>query len=152
MRKRTRNIAFGSASTTSPLNSNVPSFAKRDQPYGNLAARRVRLGGLAGLDVPRRRPRSASGASDGVEPRRSDGAHVGGVRALGALLDLVLDLRALRERLKAAAGDRGVMHEHVLALIVACYEPVALVVAEPLHDPRGHRHPTGRPARTFPTD
>src|SRR3954447_13794616 len=139
MHKRTRNIAFGSASTTSPLNSNVPSFAKRDQPYGNLAARRVRLGGLAGLDVPPRRPRAASGASDGVEHRRSDGAHVGGVRALGALLDLVLDLRALRERLKAAAGDRGVMHEHVLALIVGRDEPVALVVAEPFHDSRGHR-------------
>src|SRR5215212_4681300 len=139
MRKRARNIAFGSASTTSPLNSTVPSFAKRDQPYGNLAARRVTLGGSRvsmshGVDHP---PRAAR--SDGVEHRRSDGADVGGVRALGALLDLVLDLRALRERLKAAAGDRGVMHEHVLALIVGRDEPVALVVAEPFHDSRGHR-------------
>src|SRR5215204_3719923 len=48
----------------------------------------------------------------------SDRAHAGGARALGALLDVVLDLRALSQRLKAAAGDRGMMYEHVLALIV----------------------------------
>src|SRR3954471_12606383 len=87
-----------------------------------------------GADHP---PRAAR--PDGVDHRCSDGAHVGGARALGALLDLVLDLSALRERLKAAAGDRGVMHEHVLALIVGRDEPVALVVAEPFHGSRGHR-------------
>src|SRR4051794_21524192 len=69
----------------------------------------------------------------------SDRAHVGGARALGALLDLVLDLGALGERLEAAAGDRGVVYEHVLALIVGRDEPKALFIAEPLHGSRSHR-------------
>ena len=44
--------------------------------------------------------------------------HVGGARTLRALLHLVQDLRALRQRLEAAAGDRGMVDEHVLAFVV----------------------------------
>src|SRR5947199_9198568 len=55
------------------------------------------------------------------------------VRALGPGFGVVADLRALGERLEAAAGDATVVHEQVLALIVGWDEPVALVVVEPLH-------------------
>src|SRR6187200_1152375 len=48
----------------------------------------------------------------------SDGAHVDGVRALGALLLLIFDLRALGKRLEPASGDRGVVDEEVLAFVV----------------------------------
>jgi len=41
-----------------------------------------------------------------------------GVQALRALLHLVLDLRALNERPKAAAGARGMVDEQILALVV----------------------------------
>src|SRR4051794_39318643 len=110
------------------------STARQPRCSGALRSEDSRASMSHGADHP---PRAAR--PDGVDHRRSDGAHVGGARALGALLDLVLDLSALRERLKAAAGDRGVMHEHVLARIVGRDEPVALVVAEPFHDSRGHR-------------
>jgi hypothetical protein len=62
--------------------------------------------------------------------------------ALG-LLHLVLDLRALGERLEAAAGDRGMVDEHVLALIVGRDEAKALLVAEPLHGSSSHRRTSG---------
>jgi hypothetical protein len=55
--------------------------------------------------------------------RSSDGAHVGGVRALGALLLLVLDLRALLERLVAAAGDRTVVDEQILPPLSGVMKP-----------------------------
>src|SRR5436190_23145851 len=66
------------------------------------------------------------------------------VRRLGTLgpgLGLVADLRALGERLEAVAGDATVMHEQVLALIVRCDEPEALLVAEPLHGSGCHLFP-----------
>src|SRR3954465_16088706 len=52
--------------------------------------------------------------------------------ALGTRLGLVADLRALGERLEAAAGDARVVDEQVFALIVGRDEPEALLVAEPL--------------------
>src|SRR4051794_21523601 len=82
----------------------------------------------------------------------SDRVHVGGVQALRALLHLVLDLRALSERPKAAAGDRGMVDEHVLALVVGRDEAEALVVAEPLHGPSGHPRTSGCPSAALPTD
>src|SRR5215217_8995531 len=71
----------------------------------------------------------------------SNDAHVGGVRALGALLLLVFDLRALGKRLEATSGDRGVVDEEVLASVVWFDEAVALVIAEPLHGSSGHSGP-----------
>src|SRR6266496_1607427 len=82
---------------------------------------------------------SCSGTPRSTRAVGSDGAHVGGSRALGALLLVVLDLRALGERFEAAAGDRGVVHEQVVALVVGRDEAKALVVAEPLHGSSGHR-------------
>src|SRR3954447_23762787 len=82
----------------------------------------------------------------------SDRVHVGGVQALRALLHLVLDLRALRERPKAAAGDRGMVDEHVLALVVGRDEAKPLLVAEPLHGPSGHPRTSGCPSAALPTD
>src|SRR5439155_15711560 len=72
----TRNMAFGSASTTSPSNSTFSSFAKLDDP------------------------------------------HVGGLGALGALPQLVLDLGALGQRPEAVTRDAGEVDERVLASVV----------------------------------
>src|SRR4051794_1944136 len=47
-----------------------------------------------------------------------DRLYVRRVRALGPVGGVVADLRALGERLEAVAGDAGVVHEEVLALIV----------------------------------
>src|ERR671923_2953082 len=58
---------------------------------------------------------------------------VRGRRTLGALLGVVAHLRTLGQRLEAAALDRAVMHEHVLALVIRRNEAETLVVAEPLH-------------------
>src|SRR5579859_1931174 len=76
--------------------------------------------------------------------RELDGADVRRRGALGALLGLKRDLRALGQRLEAAARDRGVMDEQVLARIVGRDKAVALVVAEPLHGSSWHVFPPGR--------
>src|SRR4051812_13536734 len=75
---------------------------------------------------------------------RLDRLNVRGVGALGPVLSVVADLRALGERLEAAAGDAAVVHEQVLALIVGRDEAEALVVAEPLHGSSSHLFPPGR--------
>src|SRR5436190_16712511 len=62
-----------------------------------------------------------------------DRLHVRGGGALGALLGVVAHLRAVSQRLEAAALDRAVMHEQILAGVIGCDEPEALVVVEPLH-------------------
>src|SRR5438477_12097095 len=54
------------------------------------------------------------------------------LRALGALLGLVLHLRVLREGLVALADDRAVVDEQVLAAVVGRDEAIALVGVEPL--------------------
>src|SRR4051794_14283774 len=69
---------------------------------------------------------------------RLDRLNVRGVGALGPVLSVVADLRALGERLEAAAGDARVVHEQVLALVVGCDEAEALLVAEPLHGSCSH--------------
>src|SRR3954463_8966491 len=63
---------------------------------------------------------------------------VGGRRALRTLLCVVAHLRALGQRLEAAALDRAVMHEQVLALVIGRDEPEALVVVEALDGSRCH--------------
>src|SRR5437870_12062304 len=75
---------------------------------------------------------------------RLERLYVRRVGALGPLLGVVADLRALGERLEAAAGDAAVVHEQVLALVVGRDEPEALLVAEPLHGSSCHRFPPGR--------
>ena len=54
---------------------------------------------------------------------RSDRLYVRGGRALGALLGVVRHLRALGERLKAAGGDRHVMYEEIVPLLIPGDEP-----------------------------
>src|SRR3954452_15317888 len=54
-------------------------------------------------------------------------------RALLTLLLVVAHLRALSKRLEAAALDRGVMDEEVLAALIRSDEAEALVVVEPLN-------------------
>src|SRR5947208_1633214 len=68
---------------------------------------------------------------------------VRGVGALRAGLGVVADLRALRQRLEAAAGNAAVVHEQVLALVVGRDEPEALVVTEPLNGSGCHLVPPG---------
>src|SRR5204863_9765878 len=62
-----------------------------------------------------------------------EGGHVCCSRTLGPLLGVEADLRALGERLEAAALDGGVMDEEILAGIIGRDETEALVVVEPLH-------------------
>src|SRR3954453_17309958 len=63
---------------------------------------------------------------------------VRGCRALGTFLGLVAHLGALAERLEAAALDRAVVNEEVLAAVVGRDESKALVVTEPLHSSCRH--------------
>src|SRR5215468_8035864 len=74
----------------------------------------------------------------------SDRLNVLSGRALGALLGVVGHLRALGERLEAAAGDRRMMDEQVLALVIRRDEPKTLFVAEPLNGSRCHASLRGR--------
>src|SRR5919197_3094577 len=105
----TRNIAFGSASTTSPSNSTFSSFAKLDDP------------------------------------------DVRGLRALGGLAELVLDLRAFRKRAETVTCDAREVDERVLAPVVGGDEPEALLVAEPLHHTGGHcKHSSLEPRGVIP--
>src|SRR5918992_880553 len=107
----TLNIALGSASTTSPSNSTFSSFAKPDRVLSSL---------------------------EGLGAAPSDHADVRRLRALRALAELVLDLRALREGPEPVALDRREVHERVLPAVVGRDEPEPLLVAEPLHDPSCH--------------
>src|SRR5450755_2090561 len=83
-------------------------------------------------------------AVNGCDSSALDRLNVRGGRALGALLGVVGHLRALAERLEAAAGDRRVMAEEVLALVIGRDEAKALLVAEPLNGSSCHVFPPGR--------
>src|SRR3712207_6438665 len=61
-----------------------------------------------------------------------------GLRSLLALAHLVGDLLSLLEVPEPAALYGGEVHEEVLAPVVGGYEPVALVLAEPLDRSLGH--------------
>src|SRR3954449_2155608 len=78
------------------------------------------------------------GASEGRRATDLDPLHVRGVGPLGPGLGVEADLRALGERLKAAARDARVVHEEILAAIVGRDEPEPLLVAEPLHRSSSH--------------
>src|SRR5205823_11779246 len=71
-----------------------------------------------------------------------DQLDVGRRRALRALLGVIAHLRALGERLEAAALDRAVVNEKVLTGVIRGDEPVALVVAEPLNGSCCHAFPS----------
>src|ERR1700686_4447791 len=80
---------------------------------------------------------SRGGLDNAYAPRRGGIAsgclgNVGGLQALGALGNLEFDLLALFQRPEAIATDRRVMHEHVLAVLLAD-EPEPLLRVEPLH-------------------
>src|SRR6266480_3112031 len=61
------------------------------------------------------------------------GLDVGGARALGALLDLVLHLIVLLQRLEPARLDGREVHEEILAAVIGRDEAEALGVVEPLY-------------------
>src|SRR5207248_11542451 len=71
-------------------------------------------------------------------------AHVGRLRTLGTLGDLVLYLLAFREAAEALRLDCGVVDEYVLAAAVRRDETESLRIVEPLHDPGRHRSLPGR--------
>src|SRR5215216_848174 len=131
-----RSAPTSAPTRTAPASSRRPSAssATPDSAARPIPSRTTAKATASCRRASRRHGSRASG-------QNSDGAHVGGVRALGALFLLVFDLRALGKRLEAAAGDRGVVDEEVLASVVWFDEAVALVVAEPLHGSSGHSGP-----------
>src|SRR5688572_25869645 len=84
------------------------------------------------------RPASPTPASGPRSICGLDRRDVDGRWALGTLLSLVLDARALGEGAESVTGDAGEMDEEVLAGFVGRDEPEALVVAEPLHGTGRH--------------
>src|SRR2546421_6185722 len=93
------------------------------------------------LNCARGGPRAGARPSLGGSPGGLERLDVRGRRALGALLGVVAHLGALGQRLEAAALDRVVVHEQILAVVIRRDESVALVVAEPLHGSCGHLCP-----------
>src|SRR3954464_15251725 len=71
-------------------------------------------------------------ARPGLFVVKSGDADVLGLRTLGALGDVELDLLVLVKRLVAAGLDGGEVDEHVLAAAVLCDEAETLVGVEPL--------------------
>src|SRR5687768_1184649 len=69
-----------------------------------------------------------------------DERHLAGLRALRALLDLVLDGRALVQALVALAFDCAEVDEHVVAALGLRDEAVALLCVEPLDGSGSHIH------------
>src|SRR5207302_9393276 len=86
-----------------------------------------RAGLMHGLERRRRKRSVAVGSSllQRVDVRRRG--------TLRSLLGVVAHLRAVIERLEAAALNSAVVNENVLARVIGRDEPEALVVAEPLN-------------------
>src|SRR5690606_27557470 len=82
--------------------------------------------------------------SPGRPPSRSELRHVLRGRALGALDHVELHASALGERLEAAALDRRMMDEQILAAVLGGDEAEALLIVEPLHG-AGGAHATPLP-------
>src|SRR5687768_3055378 len=59
--------------------------------------------------------------------------NAGGLRAFGALHDVVADALAFLQAAEALGVDRRVMHEHIGASVFRGDEPETLGVVEPLH-------------------
>src|SRR5690242_13523740 len=100
-------MPFRSASTISPVISTFSSFCA-------MAASSRRIGGMSGGGLA-----PATGLADDRDVRR--------LRALLALLRLVLDLRAFVERLVAAALNGAEVDEEVLAAFIGRDEAVPLL-------------------------
>src|SRR6476469_4177694 len=85
----------------------------------------------------RQRPATTEGPRTGLpDPAWSDDSDLLNVRcgrALLALLLVIAHLRALGERLEAAALDRRMVNEEVLAALIRSDEAESLVVVEPLN-------------------
>src|SRR5438128_1455435 len=96
--------------------------------YPNYVTVRIERSGHAPLmtKLPPPPPQQPRG------PRGGFGPHVGGLRALGTLGDLELDLLVLLEVAVAGALDRAEVHEDVRSVLLRD-EAVALLRAEPLH-------------------
>src|SRR5947209_2543276 len=73
-------------------------------------------------------------------PPRLDELDVRRGRALRPLLGLIAHPRALGKRLEAAALNRAVMNEQILAAVIRRDEAEPLLVAEPLHSSCSHLH------------
>src|SRR3954453_22822010 len=71
-------------------------------------------------------------------PRGLKLGHIDGLGTLVPGLLVVGHFRVLLQRLEAAAVDARVMHEKVSVALVGRYEPVALLVVEPLDRTGGH--------------
>src|SRR5258708_30538033 len=86
------------------------------------------------------RRRAAPGELQRRDAKRASAgfAHVGRLRTLGTLGDLVLNLLAFREAAEALRLDCGVVDEYVLAAPVRRDEAESLRIVEPLHGPRRH--------------
>src|SRR3954469_25723375 len=63
---------------------------------------------------------------------------VRGARALGALLDLVLELVVILQRLETRRLNGGEVHEEILAAVVGRDEAEALLVVEPFNGTCAH--------------
>src|SRR6476620_35832 len=97
-----RNMPFRSASTISPVISTLSSFCAMSASF-LFSSRDVRAAG--------RHERPAA-------RQLRQQVHVCGLRALVALLGLVLHLRALAERPVATPLDCAEVHEQVLATLI----------------------------------
>src|SRR5919109_1338337 len=73
--------------------------------------------------------------------QKLDDLDVRGLRALGGLAELVLDLRAFRQRAESLTRDTREVHERILPPVIGGDEPEALLVAEPLDDTSCHTTP-----------
>src|SRR5205823_4295975 len=103
------------------------------------------VGDPAGQQMRARIDRTQGGPHDGgpssVANAALDRLNVRGGWALRTLLGVVGHLRALGQRFETAAGDRRMVNEEVLALIIGRDESEALVVAEPLNGSSCHGFP-----------
>src|SRR5215472_6078554 len=90
-------------------------------------------------DLPGRCYQSG-GASDRKRrsERLSDGTDLRGLRTLGALGHVVLDLLVFLEGAVPGRLDRGEVDEDVRAAVIGCDETKALVRVEPLYGPLSH--------------
>src|SRR5690606_10382038 len=82
--------------------------------------------------------RARSHLRPGPTKRQSDAANVLGLRTLGALGEVELDLLVVLEGLEALRLDRGEVDEDVLAAAVLRDEAEALVSVEPLDGSLSH--------------
>src|ERR1700722_8833221 len=128
-------------------------------PLGRAARRHLstyKLGDFAPLrasrnlgDAPFKVKREAGGAGWKSGLVLLDLGDVGGLKTLGSLHHLEVDLLALGERLESVALDGGEVNENVLATLLLD-EPEPLRIVEPLHASLCHRPAPSRDRRQIP--